>query len=100
MEQVVGLRDRQQPPPGDRLRLLLLPQPPTPTAEGPEQGVVAVLLPWTGRFALDGSVTTTLVGADWRTVRWQAGAALAPSRDNGSYTEQASGPHSSNLSRE
>ena len=36
MEQVAGLRDRQQPPLGDRLRLLLLPQP--PTAEGPEQG--------------------------------------------------------------
>ena len=42
MEQVAGLRDRQQPPPGDRLPLLLLPQP--PTAEGPEQGEGALQL--------------------------------------------------------
>ena len=36
-------------------------------------------------LSLSGSVSTALVGADWRTQRWQAGAALARSWGNGSY---------------
>ena len=35
--------------------------------------------------SLDGDVTTLLVGADWSTGRWQAGAALSHSWANGSY---------------
>ncbi|MXW11373.1 MAG: autotransporter domain-containing protein [Synechococcus sp. SB0662_bin_45] len=33
----------------------------------------------------DGDVTTALVGADWRTERWRAGAALSHSWGSGSY---------------
>ena len=36
-------------------------------------------------FSLDGDVTTLLVGADWGTERWRAGAALTRSWSNGSY---------------
>ncbi len=36
-------------------------------------------------FSLDGDVTTLLVGADWGTERWRAGAALTQSWSNGSY---------------
>ena len=36
-------------------------------------------------LSLDGDVTTLLVGADWSTARWQAGAALSRSWGNGSY---------------
>ncbi len=36
-------------------------------------------------FSLDGDVTTLLVGADWGTERWRAGAALTRSWGNGSY---------------
>ncbi|MCY4236333.1 MAG: hypothetical protein OXE74_08590 [Cyanobacteria bacterium MAG CAR2_bin_4] len=36
-------------------------------------------------LSLDGDVTTALVGADWRTERWQAGAALSHSWGSGSY---------------
>ena len=35
--------------------------------------------------SLDGDVTTLLVGADWSTTRWQAGAALSHSWGSGSY---------------
>ena len=35
--------------------------------------------------SLDGDTTTLLVGADWSTGRWQAGAALSHSWGNGSY---------------
>ncbi len=35
--------------------------------------------------SLDGDVTTLLLGADWSTGRWQAGAALSHSWGNGSY---------------
>ena len=35
--------------------------------------------------SLDGDVTTLLVGADWSTGRWQAGAALSRSWGSGSY---------------
>ncbi|MYK07259.1 MAG: autotransporter outer membrane beta-barrel domain-containing protein [Synechococcus sp. SB0670_bin_20] len=38
-----------------------------------------------GLTSLDGEVTTALVGADWSTERWQAGAALSQSWANGSY---------------
>ena len=36
-------------------------------------------------FSLHGDVTTALLGADWRTERWQAGAALSHSWGNGGY---------------
>ena len=36
-------------------------------------------------FSLDGDVTTLLLGADWSTGRWQAGAALSQSWGSGSY---------------
>ncbi len=64
----------------------------------PEQeGVVAPRLAFWGEgafssfsgeeedFSLDGDVTTLLVGADWGTERWRAGAALTRSWGNGSY---------------
>ena len=37
------------------------------------------------QLSLDGSVTTLLLGADWRTDQWQAGAALSQSWGSGSY---------------
>ncbi len=36
-------------------------------------------------LSLDGSVTTLLLGADWHTDQWQAGAALSQSWGSGSY---------------
>ncbi len=36
-------------------------------------------------LSLDGSVTTLLLGGDWRTDQWQAGAALSQSWGSGSY---------------
>ena len=36
-------------------------------------------------LSLDGAVTTLLLGADWHTERWQAGAALSQSWGSGSY---------------
>ena len=36
-------------------------------------------------LSLDGAVTTLLLGADWHTERWQAGAALSHSWGSGSY---------------
>ena len=36
-------------------------------------------------LSLDGGVTTLLLGADWHTERWQAGAALSQSWGSGSY---------------
>ena len=36
-------------------------------------------------LSLDGDVTTLLLGADWHTERWQAGAALSQSWGSGSY---------------
>ena len=36
-------------------------------------------------FSLEGDVTTLLLGADWSTGRWQAGAALSQSWGTGSY---------------
>ncbi|WP_034418080.1 hypothetical protein, partial [Candidatus Synechococcus spongiarum] len=36
-------------------------------------------------LSLDGEVSTALLGADWRTQQWQAGAALSHSWGNGSY---------------
>ena len=36
-------------------------------------------------FSLHGDVSTALLGADWRTERWQAGAALSHSWGNGGY---------------
>ena len=62
----------------------------------PEQGGAAPRLAFWGQgafssfsgeeeeFSLDGGVTTLLVGADWSTARWQAGAALSQSWGNGS----------------
>ena len=38
-----------------------------------------------GRLSLNGDVTTALVGADWSSTRWQAGAALSQSWGSGSY---------------
>ncbi len=50
-------------------------------------------------LSLDGDVTTLLVGADWSTARWQAGAALSCSWGNGSYdgNNDADGEISSTL---
>ncbi|MDE0646715.1 MAG: hypothetical protein OXI08_01355, partial [Cyanobacteria bacterium MAG IRC4_bin_6] len=45
--------------------------------------------------ALDGEVSTALVGAEWRAERWQAGAALSHSWGNGSYG--AEGDHSAQV---
>ena len=42
-------------------------------------------------LSLDGNVGTALLGADWRTERWQAGAALSHSWGNGSYTGEDDG---------
>ncbi|MCY4235397.1 MAG: autotransporter domain-containing protein [Cyanobacteria bacterium MAG CAR2_bin_4] len=39
-------------------------------------------------LSLNGDVTTALLGADWRTTHWQAGAALAHSWGSGSYAGQ------------
>ena len=69
--------------------------PPAGEGEGGEAGGWPRLVVWgQGALAsfhgqdplsLEGSVSTALVGADWRTQRWQAGAALARSWGNGSY---------------
>ena len=42
-------------------------------------------------LSLDGNVGTALLGADWRTEQWQAGAALSHSWGNGSYTGEDDG---------
>ena len=42
-------------------------------------------------ITLTGEVTTALVGAEWNTQRWQAGAALSHSWGNGSYQGEADG---------
>ena len=87
MEQVVGLRDRQQPPPGDRRRLLLLPQPPTPTAEGPEQGEGAPQLTLWGVApsppSMDRTMPSPLTTASpppWWAPPWPAPGATAPTQ--------------------
>ena len=49
------------------------------------QGALASFHGQEDPLSLSGSVSTALVGADWRTQRWQAGAALARSWGNGSY---------------
>ena len=49
------------------------------------QGALASFHGQEDPLSLEGSVSTALVGADWRTQRWQAGAALARSWGNGSY---------------
>ena len=42
-------------------------------------------------LSLDGNVGTALLGADWHTEQWQAGAALSHSWGNGSYTGEDDG---------
>ena len=42
-------------------------------------------------ITLTGDVTTALVGAEWNTQRWQAGAALSHSWGSGSYQGEADG---------
>ena len=42
-------------------------------------------------ITLTGDVTTAVVGAEWNTQRWQAGAALSHSWGNGSYQGEADG---------
>ena len=42
-------------------------------------------------ITLTGDVTTALLGADWNTQRWRAGAALSHSWGNGSYQGEADG---------
>ena len=42
-------------------------------------------------ITLTGDVTTALVGAEWNTQRWQAGAALSHSWGNGSYQGEGDG---------
>ena len=70
--------------------------------QGPEQGETPRLAIWGGgalssfrgtehTLSLDGNVGTALLGADWRTERWQAGAALSHSWGNGSYTGEDDG---------
>ncbi|WP_034418202.1 autotransporter outer membrane beta-barrel domain-containing protein, partial [Candidatus Synechococcus spongiarum] len=64
--------------------------------QGPEEGATPRLALWgegalssfrgqEDTLSLTGTVTTALVGADWRTERWLAGAALSHSWGNGSY---------------
>ena len=64
----------------------------TPSAEGaaPQpafwgQGTLASFTGQEAAFSLDGDVTTALLGADWSTERWRAGAALSHSWGSGSY---------------
>ena len=40
-------------------------------------------------LSLDGNVTTALLGAEWNTQRWRAGAALSHSTGSGSYEHQS-----------
>ena len=49
------------------------------------QGALSSFSGQEDQVSLDGDVTTLLLGADWSTGRWQAGAALSHSWANGSY---------------
>ena len=49
------------------------------------QGALSSFSGQEDEVSLDGDVTTLLLGGDWSTGRWQAGAALSHSWGNGSY---------------
>ena len=51
------------------------------------QGALSSFSGQQNSVALDGDVTTALVGAEWSGARWRAGAALSHSWGSGSYTE-------------
>ncbi|MYI87185.1 MAG: hypothetical protein F4074_01020, partial [Synechococcus sp. SB0672_bin_10] len=63
----------------------------SPTADAPAQftlwgrGALASFSGAEDSVSLEGDVTTALVGADWSTARWRAGAALSHSWGSGSY---------------
>ena len=52
------------------------------------QGALSFFRGQEDTLSLNGNVSTALLGADWRTERWQAGAALYRSWGSGSYAGQ------------
>ena len=55
------------------------------------QGALSSFSGQQNSVALDGDVTTALVGAEWSGARWRAGAALSHSWGSGGYTEDNTG---------